>query len=64
MTPTELREARKRLGLTQVRLAEELGIAQVTVILYERGKRYDGTPVKIPRAVELAMRYLDANLPP
>ncbi len=64
MTPTELREARKRLGLTQARLADELGIAQVTVVLYERGSRYDGGPAPIPRVVELAMRYLDANPPP
>jgi len=63
MTPAELREARKRLGFTQAQLAQHLGIAQVTLILYERGSRYDGGPADIPRAVELALRYLESHHP-
>ncbi len=65
MTPTELREARKRLGLTQVRLAEKLNIAEVTLIQYERGYRYDEnrTIVVVPRIVEIDMRELEASPP-
>ena len=38
ITPHQLRAARERLGLTQVELAEKLGVAGNTVARWERGE--------------------------
>lgn len=46
MTGEELRRTRKRLGLTQVALAERLGVASNTVARWER----DELPVREPVA--------------
>lgn len=47
-----LREAREKMGLTQVQLAEELGVQSNTVARYERGV------LTIPKVVELAIEAL------
>ncbi|MAC58042.1 MAG: hypothetical protein CMH85_07160 [Novosphingobium sp.] len=52
MNPAELRSLRKRAGMTQERLAEELGLTRVYVGLMERGL------ATIERRTELAVRYL------
>jgi transcriptional regulator with XRE-family HTH domain len=49
MTPTQLRAARKSLGLSQSGLAERLGIHPQTLSDYERGVR------EIPKLVEVAV---------
>lgn len=38
MTPEELRARRKTLGLSQVKLAEALGVTQHTISRWEEGK--------------------------
>ena len=37
MKPDELRRIRKRMGLTQLELAEEIGVARNTVTRWEMG---------------------------
>lgn len=60
MTPQQLLEWRKRLGLDQKEAASALGLAYSTYRNYERGYRQDdtrgrrGTAAPIPKAVELA----------
>jgi DNA-binding transcriptional regulator YiaG len=44
MTPSELKHRRTQLGLTQVRLAAELGVTPLTVSAWERGTRKMGEP--------------------
>ncbi len=53
MTGRGLRRIRRRLGLTQVELAEELGRHPQTVSEYERGV------LEVPKLVEGYMRLLD-----
>jgi len=52
MTPSELKKARLSLGLSQEKLAIELGVHRKTLITWEAGK------VKLPRMLELALRQL------
>jgi len=52
MTPTELKEARQKLGLTQQQLADALEISRVWIKLMEAGKK------DIERRTELAIKYL------
>jgi transcriptional regulator with XRE-family HTH domain len=54
MTPNDLRALRKRLGMTQVQLAEALDITAGTVANYEGARG----PYEIPRVVELACEAL------
>jgi transcriptional regulator with XRE-family HTH domain len=59
MTGQELRAARAELGLTQASLAAALGISRSQLINFEHGvHRQSGRPCPIPRAIELAVRYL------
>lgn len=51
MTPTDLRTARKTLGLTQKQLAEALGLTRISITRYEAGRA-------IPLYIELAIREL------
>lgn len=51
-TPTKLKAARKRLGLTQAQMAHELGI---TLSGYQR-MEYGERPIE--RRTDLAVRYL------
>jgi DNA-binding XRE family transcriptional regulator len=52
MTPLELKEARSSLGLTQEKLATELGVHRFTVLRWESGEH------KIPRMLDLALKQL------
>ncbi len=58
MTADELRALRKRLGMTQVQLAEALGLSASSISNYE-GARSWGLP--IPRVVVLACETLEAH---
>ncbi len=58
MTPTDFRNWRKRLGMTQAQAAAAMDISPRTIRHYERGSRNGGT-VAIPRVVELATRALE-----
>lgn len=52
MTPSDIRSARKQLGLTQSELGAILGVGQVAVSLWERDGR------AVPGAALLALRYM------
>ena len=52
MTPTELKQARTALGLTQQQLADELRLKRLAVTRYEGGAR------RIPGLVDVAIRLL------
>lgn len=45
MTPTGLKRIRRELGLTQARLAKEIGVDRVTVARWEMGARRITEPV-------------------
>jgi len=65
MSPASFRAWRKRLGYSQQRAAEALGISKSSVELYERGsRRDDGRPVEIPMTVALACSAVSHGLPP
>ena len=53
MTGRGLRRIRRRLGLTQVELAKQLGRHSQTISEYERGV------LEVPKVVEGYMRLLD-----
>jgi transcriptional regulator with XRE-family HTH domain len=52
MTGEQLRQARKRLGMTQTELAEAIGMQKNSVAMIERGLR------PVMKTTELAVRYL------
>jgi transcriptional regulator with XRE-family HTH domain len=52
MTGKELRRARKRLGMTQIELAEAIGMQKNSVAMIERGLR------PVMKTTELAVKYL------
>ena len=52
MTPKEFREARHSLGLSQAKIAGELGVNVRTI------KRWEAGDTNIPKTVELAIRTL------
>jgi transcriptional regulator with XRE-family HTH domain len=56
MTGQELREWRKKLGLSQAALARHLGVTRVTVTRWEIGLR------PVPSFLGLAMRALEIDL--
>lgn len=47
MTALEIQKIRSTLGMTQTEFAEELGVSQVTVSLWESGDRSPGGPATI-----------------
>lgn len=47
MSATEVKRIRDRLGLTQVELAERLGVTQTAISYWEDGKRTPRGPVVI-----------------
>jgi DNA-binding XRE family transcriptional regulator len=51
MGAAEFIKARERLGFTQKKFADELGVTSRTVQLYEKG-------AYIPKKIALAVRYL------
>jgi len=58
MEPQDFRTLRTNLGWTQQQLADKLGMTRRAIQQYEAGERPDGTPVKIPKHVELALASL------
>lgn len=54
MTPAELKEARRSLGLTQQELAGVLGVHPISISKWELGER------EIKRPIELAVRAIVA----
>ena len=61
---TDIREARKRQGLTQQQMAEAIGKDQATVARYEAGKTDIGKDVAPAIATALGMSVLDVLYPP
>lgn len=59
MTADEMRALRKRLGMTQMQLAEVLDVSTATIQNYEGGRRSQIRP--IPHVVELACEALLAR---
>jgi transcriptional regulator with XRE-family HTH domain len=61
VTGDELRDLRKRLGLTQVELAEKVGVASNTVARWERGELGISEPVS--RLVKLLAKVESPQTP-
>jgi transcriptional regulator with XRE-family HTH domain len=64
MTAPEIRAWRARLGLSQRKAAEAIGISERMYIYYEAGQREDGRRVEIPKTVALACAAVAYGLPP
>jgi len=66
LTPTEIREKRKQLGLTQEQLASHLGVAKETVSRWETGgqiqQRGFDKLLRVYFSVPEARSYLDPKL--
>jgi transcriptional regulator with XRE-family HTH domain len=57
MGPSEFKDWRRGLGMSQKAAGQELGLSTLTIQQYERGFRYDNfKPFPIPRSVELACK--------
>ena len=54
MTPEEIRAARERLGMSQGRIAQRLGVDRGTWHRWERGRQ----AIRYPRILGLALRAL------
>lgn len=64
-TGKAFRAWRERIGLTQVKAAEAIGVSERTVENYEKGKRSDtDRPVEVPKTVLLACSAVEHKLPP
>lgn len=60
MTAQEFKLWRDRLGWTQRRAADALGLSLSTVKNYELGRRRgEEEPSAVPRVVELACRFIE-----
>lgn len=57
MTGEDLRERRKRLGLTQSDLAKLLGTTETTIRRNEKGQ----SPIQNPTMLDLALKTLERN---
>jgi DNA-binding transcriptional regulator YiaG len=56
MTPAEFKEARKRLGLSQVEMAKFLRLSDARAVrFYEAGKRGISGPIQV--AIAYRLRY-------
>lgn len=54
MSAIELRERRLKLGLSQAKLAQQLGLHRVTIYLWEGGK-----PISFATVIHLALCHLE-----
>lgn len=52
MTPEDLRTRRRRLGLSQTQLAEQLGVTQNTISRWELGEMEIANPTMLRLALE------------
>jgi transcriptional regulator with XRE-family HTH domain len=52
---SELRDRRKKLGLTQVELSEEMGVTQQALSHWERGI------YPVPMSIQKLLRYIEAS---
>ena len=52
MNATQFKQMRKRMGMSQVELAQRLGVSRVAVYYWEHGQR------GIDKVLELAMSYV------
>ena len=57
MSATQFKQLRKKMGLSQVELAQHLGVSRVAVYYWEHGQR------GIDKVLELAMAYLAEHTP-
>lgn len=57
MTGEQLRERRKKLGLSQASLAKLLNVAENTIARNERGVN----PIQNPTMLDLALKTLERN---
>lgn len=53
-----IKELRKAAGMTQMELAEEVGVVQSTVAMWETGGAYPET-VRLPRIAEVLQCSID-----
>lgn len=58
MNPSRLKSARKRRGLTQTQLAEQVGVTQSVIGQYERGEKRPGVDI-----LQKLATVLEVNLP-
>jgi transcriptional regulator with XRE-family HTH domain len=58
MTGREFKERREKLGLTQIQLAEKLGVNEDSIGKWERGVR----PMLNPWMVNLALLYIEMEM--
>ena len=61
MKPSEFKNWRKSLKLTQKQAAHKLGLKPRIIQYYEKGER-DGEPFVVPRAVELACYAISVGM--
>jgi DNA-binding XRE family transcriptional regulator len=52
MNASQFKQLRKKMGMSQVKLAQHLGVSRVAVYYWEHGER------GIDKVLELAMSYL------
>lgn len=64
MTPDNIKSWRARLGLSQRKAADAIGVGERMYIYYEQGQREGGRAVEIPRTVALACAAVAYGLPP
>ena len=62
LTPENLKKWRKKLGLRQSAVSNNLGIHVSTYRNYERGVRYDGNPIETPKYIGLACASIALGL--
>ena len=56
MNATQFKQMRKKMGMSQVELAQSLGVSRVAVYYWEHGQR------GIDKVLELAMSYVAEHM--